>query len=337
MQPAKSALAEARMKARVARIEQHGGPEVIGWHDLELDAPGPGEVLLRQRAIGFNYIDIYHRRGIYPVALPSGLGLEAAGVVEAVGEEVTGFAPGDRAATFGPETGAYATARILSAQRLFKLPEGIDDETAAAALLKGCTAEMLVERCARVESGWPVLVHAAAGGVGLLLVQWLKAVGAEIIGTVGSDEKAAIASDAGCDHLILYGREDVAARVREITGGAGVRVTFDGVGKATFAASIDATGRRGLLVSYGNASGTVGEVDFGILARKGSLFTTRPTLFDYYAESAEREAGAARLFEMIGSGKLKVTIGRRYPLEDAALAHQEAEARRTQGSLLLIP
>jgi NADPH2:quinone reductase len=293
--------------------------------------------LLRHRAVGFNYIDVYHRRGIYPVALPSGLGLEAAGEIEAVGEGVIGFAPGDRVATFGPQLGAYASARLARADSLFRLPDDVADEIAAAALLKGCTVEMLVERCAKVESGSTVLVHAAAGGVGLLLVQWLKHVGAKVIGTVGSESKAEAARQAGADHIILYREEDVAARVREITSGAGAQVVYDGIGKATFNASIDALAKRGMLVSYGNASGTVGEVDFGILARKGSLFTTRPALFDYYALPAEREAGAARLFEMIGSGKLQVTIGHRYPLEDATTAHADAEARRTQGSILLIP
>jgi NADPH2:quinone reductase len=325
------------MKARTARIEEHGGPEVISWQEVELGAPAPGEVLLRHRAVGFNYIDVYHRRGIYPVALPSGLGLEAAGEIEAVGEGVIGFAPGDRVATFGPQLGAYASARLARADSLFRLPDDVADEIAAAALLKGCTVEMLVERCAKVESGSTVLVHAAAGGVGLLLVQWLKHVGAKVIGTVGSESKAEAARQAGADHIILYREEDVAARVREITSGAGAQVVYDGIGKATFNASIDALAKRGMLVSYGNASGTVGEVDFGILARKGSLFTTRPALFDYYALPAEREAGAARLFEKIGSGKLQVTIGHRYPLEDAATAHADAEARRTQGSILLIP
>jgi NADPH2:quinone reductase len=324
------------MKARAARIEAYGGPEAIGWHDVELRAPGEGEVLVRHSAIGFNFIDTYHRRGIYPIDLPGELGLEAAGRVEAVGPGVSDLQPGDRVATFGPERGAYSSARIMRSGRLFKLPDDVADEIAAAALLKGCTVEFLVERCARVEAGWPVLVHAAAGGVGLLLVQWLKAIGAMVIGTVGSVAKVEAAREAGCDHVLIDG-EDIAARVREITNGAGVRVTFDGIGKATFAASIDATGPRGLLVSFGNASGTVGEVDFGILARKGSLFTTRPTLFDYYANLAEREAGAARLFAMIGSGKLKVTIGQRYPMEEAAVAHADAEARRTQGSILLIP
>jgi NADPH2:quinone reductase len=325
------------MKARVARIERTGGPEVIQWTETELPAPGPGQVLIRHTAVGLNYIDTYHRSGVYPVDLPGGLGIEAAGVVEAVGDGVDGLARGDRIATFGPERGAYATARLATAASFFKLPDDIDDETAAGGLLKGCTVEFLVERCARVERGWPVLVQAAAGGVGLILVQWLKAIGAEVIGTVGSEAKAELARAAGADHIILYRDEDVAARVRALTGGAGVRVVFDGVGRETWAASLDATGRRGLVVSYGNASGTVGQVDLGILARKGSLFTTRPTLFDYYAEPGERAAGAARLFEMIRSGAVKVTIGQRYGLEEAARAHTELEARATSGASLLLP
>jgi NADPH2:quinone reductase len=325
------------MKARVARIEENGGPDVVRWLDVELGDPGPGQALIRHSAVGLNFIDIYHRRGIYPIELPSGLGLEAAGIVEAVGEGVTGLAPGDRVATFGPERGAYATARLVDSSSLFRLPDDVDDETAAAVLLKGCTVQLLVERCARVEAGWSVLVQAAAGGVGLLLVQWLKAVGALVIGTVGSEEKAEIARAAGADQVIIYTHEDVATRVRELTGGAGVRVTFDGVGKATFYGSVDATGLRGLIVSYGNASGTVGEVDFGILARKGSLFTTRPTLFDYYREPDERKQGAERVFEMIRRGILKANVGQRYPLEQAAQAQDDLEARRTTGSSILLP
>lgn len=325
------------MKAQAARIERTGGPEVIGWHEVDLAAPGLGQVLVRHTAVGLNFIDVYHRSGVYPVELPSGLGMEAAGVIEAVGEGVDQLAPGDRVATFGPERGAYATARLISADSLFKLPDGIDDETAAAALLKGCTAEFLVERCAKVERGWPVLVHAAAGGVGLILVQWLKAVGAEVIGTVGSEAKAVLAREAGADHVILYRDEDVAIRVRDLTGGAGVRVVFDGVGRQTWTASLDATARRGLIASYGNASGPVGEVDLGILARKGSLFTTRPTLFDYYADPAERADGARRLFDMIASGAITVTVGQRYPLHDAARAHEDLEARVTSGASLLLP
>ena len=324
------------MKARVARIEKVGGPEVIEWHDVELGPPGTGEALVRHTVVGLNFIDTYHRGGIYPIELPGGLGVEAAGVVEAVGTGVTDLTPGDRVATFGPERGAYASARIVPARSLFRLPDDIDDETAAAALLKGCTVEFLVERCARVEAGWTVLVHAAAGGVGLLLVQWLKAIGAGVIGTVSTEEKAELARQAGAFHVILYSREDVAPRVQEITGGAGARVVFDGVGKSTWEASVDSSARRGLIVGYGNASGTVGPVDFGILARKGSLFATRPTLFDYYADSKEREAGVARLFGMIRDGTLKITIGQRYPLEEAARAHSDLEARRTEGSGLLM-
>jgi NADPH2:quinone reductase len=322
------------MKARTARIAANGGPEAIEWVNETLPPPGPGEVQLRSTAVGLNYIDTYHRRGIYPMDLPGGLGVEGAGIVKAVGEGVTGFAPGDRAATFGPLRGAYASARNLPAAMLFKLPDGVSDEIAAAALLKGCTVEFLVERCARVEAGWPVVVHAAAGGVGLLLVQWLKAVGAEVIGTVSTGEKADAARGAGADHVVMTD-EDLPARVRALTGGA--RVVFDGIGKPTFAASLDCLVKRGLLVSYGNAGGIVGEVDFGILARKGSLFTTRPTLFDYYAGPEEREAGAARLFGMLGAGKLHVTIGQRYPLEEAARAHADLEGRRTTGSTLLLP
>jgi NADPH2:quinone reductase len=325
------------MKARVARIEEHGAPNVIRWHDAEVGGPGPGQARIRHSAVGLNFIDIYHRCGIYPIELPSGLGLEAAGIVEAVGEGVADLAPGDRVATFGPDRGAYATARLVEASSLFSLPDDIDDETAAAVLLKGCTVELLVERCARVEAGWPVLVQAAAGGVGLLLVQWLKAVGALVIGTVSSEEKAEIARAGGADHVILYTHEDVGTRVRELTRGEGVRVTFDGVGKATFYGSVDATGSRGLIVSYGNASGTVGQVDFGILARKGSLFTTRPTLFDYYREQDERKHGAERVFEMIRRGILKANIGQRYPLEHAAQAQDDLEARRTTGSSILLP
>ena len=325
------------MMARVAVIERTGGPEVIEWRDIDLPPPGPGEVRLRQTAIGLNMIDTYHRRGIYPVDLPAGLGLEAAGMVEAVGDGVTHWKPGDRAGTFGPARGAYATARNVAAASLLPTPDDVSDEIVAAALLKACTVEFLVDRCAKVEAGWPVLVHAAAGGVGLILVQWLKAVGARVIGTVSTEEKADLARQAGADDMILYGREDTAKRVRELTGGAGVRVTFDGVGMATWESSLDATGRRGLIVSYGNADAPVGGVNLGILAQKGSLFNTRPTLFDYYAEPGERRAGVDRVWEMIRSGEIGVTIGQRYALEDAAQAHRDLEARKTTGSTILLP
>lgn len=322
--------------ARAAVMERTGGPEVIAWRDVDVGEPGPGQVRIRHTAVGLNFIDTYHRRGIYPVELPSGLGLEAAGVVETAGEGVD-LRPGERVATFGPDKGAYATHRLVTAASLFRLPDDIDDETAAAALLKGCTAEFMVERCARVEAGWPVLVHAAAGGVGLILVQWLKAIGATVIGTVGDAEKAALARDAGADHLILYRDEPVAPAVRRLTGGAGVKVVFDGIGMATWEASLDSTAVRGLIVSYGNADAPVTNVSLGVLATKGSLFNTRPMLFHYYAEPAERAAGAERLWQMIRSGAVRVTVGQRYPLEEAARAHEDLEARRTTGSTVLLP
>ncbi|MEP6784914.1 MAG: quinone oxidoreductase [Sphingomonadales bacterium] len=321
--------------ARVARIETTGGPEVIDWIDVDLPAPGPGEVRVRSTAVGLNYIDTYHRRGIYPMALPSGLGVEAAGVVEALGEGVTALAVGDRVATFGPALGAYATERNVAAASQFKIPADIDDRIAAAALLKGCTTEFLIERCARVQPGWDVLVHAAAGGVGLLLVQWLKHIGARVIGTVSTSEKADAARAAGADEIILYSHEPVAPRVRALTGGTGVQVAFDGVGMATWEASLDSAARRGMIVSYGNADAPVTGIGLGILAQKGSLVVSRPTLFDYYVEAQERAAGAARVFDMIRSGVINVTIGQTYKLEEAARAHADLEARRTTGSTVL--
>lgn len=325
------------MQAVQAYFESVGGPEVIQWREADLPGPGPGDVTLVQSAVGLNFIDTYHRRGIYPVALPSGLGLEAAGTVAAVGEGVASFKEGDRVATFGPAMGAYASARNVAASSLFAVPDAIDDKTAAAALLKACTAEFLVERCAKVEAGWPVLVHAAAGGVGLLLVQWLKHIGAEVIGTVSTAAKATAARAAGADHVIRYDEGAVAARVRALTGGKGVRVTFDGVGMATWEASLDSTGRRGLIASYGNADAPVGGVNLGILAQKGSLYNTRPTLFDYYTEPEERAAGAARVWGLISDGTLKVTIGQTYALQDAAQAHRDLEGRKTTGSTVLLP
>ena len=322
---------------RIARIAATGGPDVIVWHDETLPPPGPGEVRMRATAVGLNYIDTYHRRGIYPMTLPSGLGVEAAGVVEAVGDGVTTLKAGDRVATFGPMPGAYATERNIAADALFALPDDIDDETAAAALLKGCTAEFLADRAAQVAPGDWVLVHAAAGGVGLILVQWLKARGARVIGTVGDDEKARLARAAGAEEIVLYRTEEVAKRVRAITDGAGVRVTYDGIGLDTWDASLDATGMRGLIVSYGNASAPVTGISLGVLAMKGSLYNTRPMLYHYYATPDERAAGAAALWDMIRSGKVEITIGQRYPLLDVARAHADLEARRTTGSTVLIP
>ena len=322
---------------RAAQIRQTGGPDVIAWTDVELAAPGPGEVRMRNLAVGLNFIDTYHRGGLYPMALPSGLGMEAAGIIEAVGEGVTDWRVGDRVATFGPSIGAYATARNIAAHGLFLVPDDISDEIAAAGLLKGCTTEFLVERCAKVQPKWDILVHAAAGGVGLLLVQWLKHVGARVIGTVSTDEKAALARAAGADHVILYGKEDVAAQVRDLTGGKGVEVTFDGVGRDTWESSLNATARRGLIVSYGNASGPVTGLNLGTLAQKGSLYVSRPTLFDYYHNAAERAAGAEYVFDMFRQGIIDITIGHRYALEDVAQAHRDLEGRKTVGSSILIP
>lgn len=323
--------------ARVARITRTGGPDVIEWAEVDLPAPATGEVQYRTTAVGLNFIDTYYRRGIYPVALPSGLGQEAAGVVTAVGAGVQGFAIGDRVACFGPEPGAYATVRNIAASALFAIPDDISDDIAAAALLKGCTAEFLADRAAHIHPGDWVLVHAAAGGVGLILVQWLKARGARVIGTVGSEAKAELARAAGAGHVIIYGAEDVAARVRALTAGAGVRVTYDGVGMATWEASLDATGRRGLIVSYGNASAPVTGISLGVLAQKGSLYNTRPMLYHYYDTPDERAAGAAALWEMIRSGKVAVTIGQRFALADAGAAHVALESRATHGSTLLLP
>ena len=321
---------------RAAQITAHGGPEAICWIDVELPPPTVGEVRVRNTAVGLNLIDTYHRKGIYPVPLPSGLGLEAAGVIEALGEGVTDWQVGDRVCCFGPTLGAYATARNIEAACLFIIPDDISDETAAAGILKGCTTEFLVERCAKVQPKWNVLVHAAAGGVGLMLVQWLKHVGANVIGTVSTEEKAAIARTAGADHVILYGKEDVAKQVRLLTDGRGVEVVFDGVGMATWETSLDSTRRRGLIVNYGNADAPVGNVNLSILAQKGSLYNTRPTLFDYYHHAAERAAGSDYVFDMFRQGIIKVNIGQTYALEDAAQAHRDLEDRRTTGSTVLV-
>lgn len=321
--------------ARVARIDRIGGPEVIQWVDVNLPDPGPGEVRMRNVAVGLNFIDVYHRKGVYPVNLPSGLGSEAAGVVVAVGPGVTDFAPGDRVGTFGPALGAYATERNVPAKILLKLPDDISDQTAAAVLLKGCTTEFLVERCARVQAGQTVLVHAAAGGTGHLLVGWLKAIGATVIGTVGSAEKAVQAKAAGADHVLLHKSEDVAQRVRELTDGAGVPIIFDGVGMATWEVSLASAARRGLIVSFGNAGGKVTGVDLGILSARGSLFVTRPTLFSYYVTPEERQAGIDRVFAMLRSGAITPEIGQTFALEDAAAAHRALEAGETCGGTVL--
>jgi NADPH2:quinone reductase len=317
-------------------IRSTGGPEVIEREALGALVPGPGEVLIRHEAIGLNYIDTYHRSGLYPLSLPSGLGSEAAGVVEAAGDGA-GFREGERVAYAPAPPGAYATHRLIAADRLVLLPDDIDAETAAAVMLKGCTAEMLVERCAKVQAGDSVLVHAAAGGVGSILVPWLKAVGAMVIAHAGSAEKAAIAKDLGADHALSCPFNELAEKVREITNDAGVGAVFDGVGAASWAASLASLGRRGLMVSYGNASGPVPPFSPLELARGGSLFLTRPTLHDYVATREELQASATRLFEMVRSGAVPVRIGARFPLADAADAHRALESRATTGSTLLIP
>lgn len=321
--------------ARTARITRTGGPEVIAWVDTPLPPPGPGEVRMRHGVVGLNYIDAYHRSGLYPVELPAGLGSEAAGVVEAVGEGVDGFHAGDRVGTFGPSRGAYATARNVAAAELVHLPDSVDDRTAAALLLKGATAMMLVEPCARVQPGQTVLVHAAAGGVGHLLVGWLKAIGATVIGSVGSAEKAALAAAAGADHVVNHREADIAAQVRAWTGGRGADVVLDGVGAATWDASLRSAARRGMVVSYGNAGGAVEGVKLATLASHGSLFVTRPTLFDYATGQAERQAMANRVFDMLARDAIRPLIGRSFALEDAADAHRAMEAGDTRGSTVL--
>jgi NADPH2:quinone reductase len=323
--------------ARVARIEQHGGPEVIQWVDVDLPDPGPGEVRIRSTAVGLNFIEIYQRTGLYQLKLPSGLGTESVGVVEALGDGVTAVAVGDRVGTTGPTVGSYATHRNLLAENLVKLPDSVDDRTAAAILLKGGTTEFLIERCAKVQPGWTVLVHAAAGGVGHLAVGWLKAIGATVIGTVGSADKAERARRAGADHVIQYREHDIAESVREITGGDGVEVVLDGVGAATWDASLKSAKRRGLIVSYGNASGPVTGVALGQLNTNGSLFVTRPTMFHYYATKPERDAGFARVFEMLAKGAINPEIGQTFALEDAAEAHRQLEAGKTEGASVLLP
>lgn len=325
------------MRARQATIERTGGPEVIGWKDVDLGEPGTGEVLVRTTAVGLNYIDAYHRSGLYPVDLPAGLGSEGVGVVDAVGSDVSGFAIGDRVGTFGPTRGAYATARIVPAAELVPLPGDIDDRTAAAVLLKGGTTEFLVDRCACVQPGQTALVWAAAGGVGHLLVGWLKARGATVIGVAGGADKGEDARRAGADHVLDHRSEDVAARVRELTDGAGADVVFDGVGAASWEASLKSAARRGLIVSFGNASGAVTGVGLGTLSAHGSLFVTRPTMFDYYRTAEERAAGMDAVWDMIRSGAIRPDIGQTFALEDAADAHRAMEAGETRGSTILIP
>lgn len=318
-------------------VRRHGGPEVLEWTTEDPGVPGPGEALVRHTAVGLNFIDVYHRTGLYMLDLPFIPGSEGAGVVERLGADVEGLEVGDRVAytSNGPE-GAYREARVLPAERLVKLPEGIDDETAAAVMVKGCTVEYLVRRTWPVKKGDVVLLHAAAGGVGLLATQWLSALGATVIGTVGTDEKARLAEENGCAHTILYRTESVSKRVRELTDGRGVDVVYDSVGKDTWEGSIDSLRPRGMMVTFGNASGPVPPFSPLILAKKGSLFVTRPTLRDYYRTRQETAEGCAALFDAILAGKVRPHIGARYPLKDAADAHRALEARKTVGSTVLL-
>jgi len=323
--------------AKAIRLHEKGGPEVLRLEDVPVGDPGPGEARVRHTAIGVNFVDTYVRTGLYPAPLPSGLGTEGAGVVEAVGSGVTHVRAGDRVAYAGGPLGAYSEARVMPADRLLKLPDGIGEQHAAAMMLKGLTVQYLIRRTHRVQRGETVLFHAAAGGVGLIACQWLKALGATVIGTAGSDEKAALAKAHGADHVIVYTRESFPERVRELTGGRGVPVVYDSVGKSTFMGSLDCLQPFGLLVTFGNASGPVQAVDLSILAQKGSLFVTRPTLNTYAAKREDLEAMAAELFEVVRSGQVKIEVGRTFPLAEAARAHRELEGRHTTGSTILLP
>ncbi|HRH73268.1 MAG TPA: quinone oxidoreductase [Zoogloea sp.] len=323
--------------SRLIRFERTGGPEVLQWVESDLAPPAPGEAQVRHHAVGLNYIDVYHRSGLYPVPLPSGLGLEAAGVVEAVGAGVSDLLPGDRVAYAGGPLGAYAECRNIPADRLVRLPDALSFEQGAAMMLQGLTAQYLLRRTYRVQPGDTILIHAAAGGVGLIVCQWAKALGATVIGTVGSDEKAELARLYGCDQPIVHTRECISSRVRELTGGEGVPVVYDSIGRDTFMDSLACLRPMGMMVSFGNASGPVETFDPGLLGKMGSLFLTRPSLFTYSARRQDLLAMADELFSIVLSGQVRLSINQRFPLHDAAVAHQELEARRTTGSTVLVP
>lgn len=318
------------------RIHQHGGPEQLQWEAVQVGDPGPGEVRVRNTAVGLNYIDTYHRSGLYPMPLPLTLGSEGAGVIEAVGPKVKGFKVGDRVAYAQP-IGAYAEVLMRPAARLVKIPAGIEDQTAAAMMLKGMTSWYLCRRTYRVKKGDTILVHAAAGGVGQILCQWSKHLGATVIGTVGSDAKVGLAKKAGCKHVIVAAREKISERVRDITKGRGVPVVYDGIGKDTFMESLDCLSPLGIMVSFGNASGAVPPVNIGILAQKGSLFLTRPTLVNYTATRADLDTAARELFAVVKKKAVKIAINQTYPLREAAQAHRDLESRKTTGSTVLLP
>ena len=323
--------------SKAIRITCVGGPEVMEYVDVEVGEPGPGEARVRQAACGLNYIDVYFRTGAYPQPLPAGLGMEGAGTVEAVGEGVTHVRPGDRVAYAGQPTGAYAQERVMPAEGLVKLPDAISFETAAAMMLQGLTVQYLFRRTYPLRGGETILFHAAAGGVGLIACQWARALGVTMIGTVGSDEKAALAKAHGCTHTINYNKENFVERVKEITGGKGVPVVYDSIGKDTFIGSLDCLAPLGMMVSFGSASGPVPPFTLNELASRGSLFITRPSLMSYTAKREDLEAMATELFDMVQSGKIKIDINQRYALQDAAQAHRDLEARKTTGSTILIP
>jgi NADPH2:quinone reductase len=322
---------------KAIRIHEAGGPEVLRFEDFDPGAPAEGEVQLRHTAVGLNYIDVYDRSGLYPMPLPGGLGREAAGVVTAVGRKVKGLRKGDRVAYVHTAPGSYSELRNVPAARLVKLPRAISDEQAAALMLKGLTAHYLLRRTYRVRRGDWILVHAAVGGVGLILCQWARALGAKVIGVVGSDAKAALAKKNGCHHVLVMGRDPILENVRRLTKGAGVAVVYDSVGKDTFMESLDCLRPLGMMVSYGNASGPPPLISPLELSKRGSLFLTRPSLFAYIAARKDLESAARELFRVVASGKVKLRIGQRYALADAAQAHRDLEARRTTGSTVLVP
>lgn len=319
------------------RLHEPGGPEKLSWEEVEVGDPGPGQVRLRHSAVGLNYIDTYHRTGLYPLQLPTTLGMEGAGEVAAIGPGVTDLAIGQRVAYASPPPGSYAQERLMPADRLVPLPDDIDDHKAAAMMLQGMTAQYLLRRSYPVTAGDMILIHAAAGGVGLILCQWAKHLGATVIGTVGSEEKAALAKAHGCDHPIVYTRDDFVTRVRDLTEGSGVPVVYDSVGQSTFLSSLDCLRPRGMIVSFGQASGSVPPLDISILQTKGSLFLTRPTLMHYTAARMELLHCAEDLFEVVRAGIVKIEINQSFPLKDTAEAHRALEGRRTTGSTVLLP
>jgi NADPH:quinone reductase len=322
---------------KAIRFDKTGGPEVMKWVDVEVGEPGKGEIRVKHHAVGLNFIDVYFRTGLYPIPLPAGLGMEAAGEVTAVGEGVTGFKVGDRVAYASRPPGAYSQERVMSAQYVVRLPDAIAYEDAASVMLQGLTAQYLLRRTYRVKAGDTILIHAAAGGVGMLACQWAKALGATVIGTVGSDEKAELAKAHGCDHPIVYTREDFTKRVREITNGAGVPVVYDSIGKETYTASLDCLAPLGLFVSFGNTSGPLPPIDSSEFAGRGSLYFTRPTLFSYIAKRSDLEEMTGELFNVLSTGQVKTSVRQRYPLAEAAKAHEDLEARRTTGSTIFLP